>query len=244
MKENLATEKGLEIDRSEVRQVRLSRKHDVTTTGTVTVDFRFDGEAEQYRLKFHLLPTCIHDVILGKSFLKLTKTFSELSNFTRRVKQRILRGLSHFHLLYLGESAPKFTGLLNGRPREALADWGSNALIMDEKFARKQGLPISDGPEYRNTVYLADNTTAQTTGMVLGVRWEFGLGGSGKEHDLDFHIMKNAPADVILSDDFLNETSAFIEYDCYLVDEDDEDDESEAYFFGIRIDQKNYVPGT
>lgn len=244
MKEDYAIRKGFAVRREHVRRVAITRDHDVTTTGTVEVDFRFGGEKERYSLIFYLLPECIEDVILGKRFLKLTETFSVLKNFTRRVKKHLHDGLSKLHLLYLGDSAPKFTGLLNGRPREALADSGSNALIMDEDFARKMGLPIRNDPSHRNTVYFADKTVARTCGMTYNVRWQFGLGGSDTEHMLDFHILKNAPADVILSDEFLFKTSAFSEYDCYLVDEDDEDEDADAYFYGIKIDTSyNNVSG-
>lgn len=239
LNEKYAVQLGFPISRDDVREVSITRHHSVTTKGMAQVPFSFDGEEDTYPLVFHLLPNCIHDVILGKAFLKATKTFSVLKNFTRRVQQRVMDGLSQFHLLYLGESAPKFTGLLNGRPREALADSGANGLIMDEDFAHRMGIPITSDQEHQKTVYFADNTTATTSGMTYGVRWEFGLGGVGSEHKLDFHILKNAPADVILSDEFLFGTNAFVEYDCYLVDDDDEDHEAEAYFYGIRIDESH-----
>ncbi|KAJ4366346.1 hypothetical protein N0V83_007982 [Neocucurbitaria cava] len=80
--------------------------------------------------------------------------------------------------------------------------------------------------------------------MTFGVRWEFGPGDAGTEHNLDFHILKGAPADVILSDEFIFGTNEFIEYDCYLVDEDEDDEETDAYFFAIQIDKshKTSVP--
>ncbi|KAH7089949.1 hypothetical protein FB567DRAFT_619301 [Paraphoma chrysanthemicola] len=79
------------------------------------------------------------------------------------------------------------------------------------------------------TERFADGSTASTTGMTYGVKWEYGLGGKCKEHTLDLHILPNAPADVILSDDFLYDTEAFAEYDCYLVDYDDDDADEEGY---------------
>lgn len=244
MQEEYAVRMGFPIHREDTRKVAITKQHSVTTTGTTQVPFRFAGEDDVYSLVFHLLPSCIHSVILGKAFLKATKTFSKLKNRMRRVTERVVQGLSHFHLLYLGESAPKFTGLLNGRPREALADSGANGLIMDEDFARKMGIPIVEDDAHKHTVRFADNTTARTSGMSYGVRWEFGLGGVEKEHLLDFHILKNAPANVILSDEFLFGTNAFAEYDCYLVDEDDEDEEADAYFHGIRIDKSHKTAGT
>ncbi|CAO2657900.1 Nn.00g071600.m01.CDS01 [Neocucurbitaria sp. VM-36] len=246
MHEAEAIRRGFPIDRKNVRQVTITRDHSASTTGTTQVPFSFESEKDTHLLTFHLLPDCVHKVILGKAFLKATNTFSVLKNFARRVQRRVVKGLTDYALLYLGESAPKFTGLLNGRPRQALADSGANCLIMDEDFARKQGLPIVAGEEHRATVRFADNTTARTSGMTFGVRWEFGLGGVGTEHELDFHILKGAPADVILSDEFIFGTNAFVEYDCYLVDDDDDDEEADAYFFGIQIDKsyrtKDSVP--
>jgi hypothetical protein len=67
---------------------------------------------------------------------------------------------------------------------------------------------------------------------------EFGVGAVGEEYTLDFHILKNAPAAVILSDEFLFGTNACAEYDCYLIDEDDEDED--AQFFVIDLD-RSYV---
>lgn len=241
IKEDYAVQLGIPIERGRPETVTIRNGHKVTTTGKLQADFNFQGEAEAHSLTFHLLPDCIHDVILGKAFLKATKTFKVLQNFKNRVRKRIVEGVSSLRLLYLGESAPKFTGLLNGRPREALADSGAGALIMDEDYARSMGIPIQTGEKYRHTVRFADNTTARTSGMSCGVRWEFGLGGVDKEHLLDFHILKNAPANVILSDELLFGTNAFEEYDCYLVDEDDEDDDADAYFHGIRIDE-SYTP--
>lgn len=71
--------------------------------------------------------------------------------------------------------------------------------------------------------------------MTLDVEWEFGNDGNSKKYKMDFHILKNAPAAVILSDDFPFETKAYYEYDCFLVDEDDED-----IFFAIDF-EPNYL---
>jgi hypothetical protein len=92
-------------------------------------------------------------------------------------------------------------------------------LIMDEDFARAAGLTVSGSQSNRSRFRFADNTTAIISGMTFGVKWEFGDSGVSGEHDLDFHILKNAPAAVILSDDFLFGTNAISKYDYYLVDE-------------------------
>jgi hypothetical protein len=77
---------------------------------------------------------------------------------------------------------------------------------------------------------------AYTSGLTKSVRWQFGFSGNKHEHFLDFHVLKNAPAEVILSDSFLFETEAFSQYECYMLDEEDEDFGVDAYFFTISYD--------
>jgi len=238
MKEDFAKRAGFSIDRGIKKDIKIGSGKTITTTGTIQATFQFKGENEEYPLIFHLLPKCIHDVILGNPFLKATKTFT--SNF-RRVKERLLKGISHRHLLYLGNLGPRFSGLVNGIPQEALADSGAKVMVMDEEYALRMGLPIIDDDKHRTRLRFADNSTVYTSGMVYGVEWEFGPGGIGEKYKLDFHILKNAPADVILNDGFLFGTDAFSKYDCYLTDENDEDEE--AYFFVISIDMRHKNKG-
>jgi hypothetical protein len=239
MKTSYAEYLDLEVDQNAVRTIVIGSGKEVRTTGTVVVRFRFSSEPEVYSLTFHLIPSCIHNVVLGKPFLKATQTFSSAANFLRRVLKRFVVDFQSFDCMYLGDSAPSFIGRLNGQAQHALADSGSKVLIMDEKYAQSLGLPIIDDRQHRIKLRFADNSTAMTTGMTLGVRWQFGPDGGAKEHLLDFHILKNAPAAVILIDDFLfGETRAFAEYHCYLVDEDDEDED--AQFFAIDIDLNYY----
>jgi hypothetical protein len=247
MREDYALRLGLRIDRHQTRKVTIGSGKAISTAGTATTTFRFQDKNESYPLIFHLLPNCIHNVILGKSFLKATSTFSNLKHFVGRVRQRIMKGITQHHLLYLGDSAPRFQGLINGISQEALADSGAKVMIMDEDYARNIGLYINSGSEHRTKLRFADNSTAYTSGIIHGVEWEFGLGEHSNRHFLDFYVLKNAPANVILSDTFLFGTEAFSQYNCYLVDDDDDDDD--VFFFAIDIDtshlnQREYHPPT
>jgi hypothetical protein len=234
MREDIAVRFGFTINRGETSSITIGSGITLRTTGTTVAPFRFDGERETYALRFHILPDCIHNIVLGKVFLKATATFSLAINFFRRVKRRVTNALSKHDLLYLGDRAPRFTGLVNGQRQEALADSGARVMVMDESYARSIGLPIAQGKQFTTKLRFADGSTAWTSGMTLGVTWEFGQGGRNVPYNLDFHILKNAPANVILSDDFLFGTNAFVLYDCFLVDEDDEDED--AFFFVIDID--------
>jgi hypothetical protein len=244
MREDYAHRLGLLIDRHQTHKVIIGSGKTTSTTGTAITTFRFQGESQSYPLTFHLLPNCIHNVILGKPFLKATRTFSNLIHFASRVKQRIMKGITQHHLFYLGDSTPRFQGLINGIPQEALADSGAKVMIMDEDYARSIGLYINSGSEHRIKLRFADNSTAYTSGMTHDVEWEFGFGEHSDPHLLDFYVLKNAPANVILSDMFLFGTKAFSQYDCYLVDDDDEDDDGyDVFFFAIDIDNSHLNRG-
>jgi len=241
MKTAYAERLGLEINRGSIFTVSIGSGKQIKTSGMVETSFRFRDEPGIYSLVFHLIPDCIHDVILGKRFLKATQTFSSLANRARRVVKRIVHGLTPRDCLYLGDAAPRFTGLLKGQTQEALADSGCKILIMDECYARSVGLAIVNDAHHRIKLRFADGSTAMTSGMTCGVDWQFGPEKDSEKHPLDFYILRDAPAPVILNDTFLFQTNAFSEFDCYLVDEDDEDEE--AYFFGINVDTNYYPQG-
>jgi len=236
MHESFVQKRGYNIDREAASIVRVGQGR-VKTIGVVQVPFRFRDETTAYLLTFHVLPKCPQDVILGSTFLRLTKTFSSAVNFARRVFDRIVpRTSRHHNMLYLGGCGPTFTGTIGGRPYKALADTGSKVLIMDEDFARSRGLPIIDAEEHRIKLRFADGSTARTAGITQGVVWQFGLADEGKNFLLDFYILKDAPSDVILSENFLlRESRAFTEYSDYLLDDyEEEEDEGEGYIFVIR----------
>lgn len=241
MSESYALRLGLSIDRTTVHKVTIGSGKYVNTTGTVSAPFRFKKEHETYDLKWHLLPNCIHDIVLGKQFLKASETFSNLSNWVRRVKEKVVRGISQFHLLYLGNSSPMFEGYVNGRAQTALADSGSKVLVMDKAYARHLGVDMHTGREHRTRLKFADGSSANTSGMAYGVEWRFGRDDEyTAPYQLDFHILENAPANVILCDTFLFDTRAFSRYQGFLLDDDQyDDDNDEGEFFAIDIDRKS-----
>ncbi|KAI1830307.1 hypothetical protein DTO013E5_8891 [Penicillium roqueforti] len=196
MKEKYAISLGLPISQNATCEITIGSGNQVTTTGTATVPFRLSSENEVHNLEFQLLPNCIHDVIIGKPFLKLTRTFSNVVNFYRRVKKRFAKGISQFHLLYLGASTPMFEGSING-----------------QAYARSIGVHIHTRHEYQTRLKFADNSVTETAGMAYDVEWRFGHDDEfTSPYPLDFHILKNAPANVVLSDSFLFDTKAFPQY--------------------------------
>ena len=234
MHEAFAQKGGLKIDRTARATIRIGSGKIIDTLGTTETTFRFQDEETPYVLTFHVLPSCVHDVILGKRFLRATRTFADLKNKARRVKERVLKGICQRRLFYLGSSAPTFTGRLNGIPQLALADSGAKIPVIDEEHAQRLNIKISSRNEDKHQLVFADGSTARTSGMAYNVPWSFGS-EDGELHMLDFHVLPNAPAEVILSDTFLFDNEAFSRYECYLVDEDDDD--PEAFFFAIDIEE-------
>lgn len=242
MKAAYARKLGLDIDRTQRTPVFVGSGRSVSTVGVSLAQFRFRDEPQEYPLVFHLLSDCVHNVILGRPFLKATKTFQSLANRTKRVIKRLVDRFASPSCSYLGDSASRFSGLLNGQAQEALADSGSQVLLIDEQYAVDLGLPISRGLEHRTRLRFADNTTKMTSGMTFGVRWQFGDHQSSEEYTLDFHILKDSPAAIILNNDFLFDTDSFSEFDAWLLDEDPGEDE-EPYFLFIGFDPKSYSKG-
>ncbi|USP73077.1 hypothetical protein yc1106_00351 [Curvularia clavata] len=248
LNEDYAKRCKFKIDPTARTLITIASGQKVMTTGISEVSFSFRGEQTPYPLKFHILPGCIKNVILGKSFLKATKTFSNALHFAKRVVKRFTRTLNTHQVMFLGASPPMFAGLLNGETKTALADSASKVLIMDEDYARTLGLSIVSTKKTCIKLRFADGSTAFTSGKTYNVSWQF---GAGKRYPLDFYILKNAPADVILSEDFLlRETKAFIEYADCLIEEDENDDigyyddsDDDDYFFAIDRDE-NYHPKT
>jgi hypothetical protein len=191
MKESEAKRLRLAINRDITCTIAMTRNNIIKTVGVVVAPFTFWGETESHPLEFHLLRDCIHDIILGKPFLKATSTFSDLALRAKRVVTNFMTKCTTLQLNFLGDSAPMFTGLLNGRIRQGLGDTGAQAPFIDEAFARGEGWHIDDHPDNIRTVQFADGSTADTVGMAHGVKWEFGLGEHSAEYVLDFHILKD-----------------------------------------------------
>ncbi|KAF2689349.1 hypothetical protein K458DRAFT_462285 [Lentithecium fluviatile CBS 122367] len=168
MRATYAAELGLNVNHGSARDVAIGSGKRVRTLDTVHSTFQFANEPSRHELEFHILPSCVHNVILGKTFLKATRTLSSVTKFARRVKKRLLEWINRRRLLFLGESAPKFTGFINGRAGDALADSGSSMLVMDEEYARNLGLHIHVGEEYRTRLLFADGSKAYTSGMTRG----------------------------------------------------------------------------
>jgi hypothetical protein len=158
-----------------------------------------------------------------------------VTKIVRWVKKQLVHSIRRSGLFFLGDLAPRFSGMINDKPGHALANSGSSVLVLDEDYARSLQLQVLDEDQYHTQLEFADGSRAYTSGITKGVRWRFGQNENEEEHLLDFHILKNAPARIILSNSFLYGTEAYSRHHCYLVDDDEESNDcnEEIYFFAI-----------
>ena len=181
---------------------RTPRGHHIRSLGTTQLDFCFRNETEQHCLEFHVLPKCVHDVVLGDAFLRLTETFT---HFTRRIGRKLCQVMSCRTCL-LGSPQHYISGWLNDQLVDALPDTGSDVMLMSKEYALRRGLVVDRSKQHQRVLEFADGSTATTYGLVKDVRWE-SLGSSKSQWD--FYVLEGLHCDALLGADFLFETNAF-----------------------------------
>ncbi|WQF80554.1 Putative aspartic peptidase domain superfamily [Colletotrichum destructivum] len=221
----MASNLGLSPMTNTQRATRLANKKQVQSPGMVQVPWIFAGEDEQHLLKCWILPGCIHDLVLGHDFIKMTQTFTK---FKQRVKNK-LSSLRAPFLRLLGSGRQRVVGFLNGEMTFAMPDTGSDLMLVSGPHARRNGLLVDNGSEHRLEVGLADGSTCLTTGVVRDVSWAVG----DKTVRCEFHVLEDLCVDVVLSKDYLFDLEIFSTYPEWFIDIDSE--ENVFHFFNIRL---------
>jgi len=202
----LAATLGLKVTPGTAKMIQLPKGIPVQSPGMVEVPWTFAGEAKKHLLSCWVLPGCVHDLVLGNSFLRATQT---LTNYlTRRIKHRLITLPKRLGLHLLGEERQRLRGYLNGHLTSALADTGSDVMLLSTEYARKVGLLADSDQQNRLEVEFADGSTAWTSGVVWDVPWTVG----DRTLRCDFHILDDLCVDVVLSKDYLFETNVFAEH--------------------------------
>ncbi|RYP21278.1 hypothetical protein DL765_002327 [Monosporascus sp. GIB2] len=129
---------------------------------------------------------------------------------------------------------------INGQLRTALADSGAKGLVMGEAYARSIGASIHNGHNHRTRLKFADNSTANTSGTAYGIERFRRNGEFAPAFWLNFRILKNTPANVILCDTFLLDNEASSRYHNDLVDNEDDyqDEDDRSFCFLVDVNKK------
>ena len=200
-----AKRKHLEINNSNQGRLRTARGSQVNALGTIALTVRFAEESKEYIREFQVLPKCVHDIILGSPFLRLTQTFTK---FRHRVVKK-LRGTSMRHRVCLtGSSQEMLSGWANGQSILALPDTGSDICLMSLRYAQERGYHIDTDLKHRKLLEFVDGSTAETFGRVEGFQWEFDRSDIHL-HSPEVHVLENLQTDLLLGYEFLEDCDAF-----------------------------------
>jgi hypothetical protein len=208
MSHDYAKRNHFKIDSSTAGKLRTAAGALVKTLGTVTRPVRFANESETYTRKFHVLPKCVHNIILGSPFLRMTQTFTDITKFRQRVVKK-LRGLSSSHrVCFTASSQEVLAGWANGQSVLTLPDTGSDICLMSLKYAQERGYHVDTDPRHRELLRLVDGSEAETFGRVEGFEWKFDSSDT-QVHSPEIYVLENLQTDLLLSYGFLDDSEAF-----------------------------------
>jgi hypothetical protein len=208
--ERYAQHYGFPIDNSAKSHATVGNGASVSIIGTTTLSFHFAKESTTHLLTFNVLRESIHDVILGSPFLRVTET---LTRFTARIGQKIRDSVddNFFKMCLLGSSNMYVRGLVNGTPVSAVPDTGAEVSVMSASFARENGFHVNSDERHRVPFGFADGSTAEALGVIRDATWNYGR--DKKAHLTNFYVLEDLPVDVVLGNDFLCRTNAFVEHE-------------------------------
>ncbi|KAK3369411.1 hypothetical protein B0T24DRAFT_506498, partial [Lasiosphaeria ovina] len=208
------------------RDIHLPNSRSVISPGMVEIPWVFKGENALNTIQCWIFPGSIHDLVLGKPFLRISET---LTRFKHRIKSR-LAGLSRrLRLRLLGQEQQRLWGLLNGQPTLALPDTGSDVMLVSRKYARELGLTVDWDVGVWLEVEYADGSTGWTSGVARSVPWTLG----STTILCDFHVLDDLCVDVVLSNNYLFDMDVFSTHQENFLDMDSEEDI--LRFCGIRL---------
>lgn len=184
----------------------------IESIGKATGIWQFDGEFFQRAIEFLVLPESSRPVVLGLDFLSRTRTLK--TNWHRIRSRRVFE--EPFYCLHLLDHAPRvIAGTVNGEPVLAIPSTGCEMNLVSESYLQRRGLDSRMLKDDAQQVKLADGSLAQTTGRIR-MRWRFGDEGLLDSWSLTFLVMRDCLYDVVLGQDLLYQSNAFLQYeDCF-----------------------------
>ena len=202
-----AQRNGLTIDEDFGKRVEVGNSSTIRVVGTAKLPFSFAGETTKHDLTFLILHKSVHDIILGSSFLRASKTFTQ---FAHRISRKMRVG-NRIHSVHFLGSQQYVNGMANGVSVDAVPDTGADVSVMSANFAVANGFEINDEERDRISLGFADGSTARACGVVKDVAWRFGA--DQQTHLTDVYVLSTLPVDLVLGYDFLCQTAAFIEHE-------------------------------
>ncbi|KAL2208413.1 hypothetical protein CC79DRAFT_1366623 [Sarocladium strictum] len=201
----LAAKLGLEMTPGTENILRLPNRSHIQSPGMVELSWRFGEEPEERKLQCWVVPGCVHDLILGSPFLRATQT---LTKFAHRIKSKLVNPHGRLHVRLLGDTQQRLRGSLDGHETLAMADSGSDVMLISKAYAQKCGLNIDHDPSNFINLEFIDGSTEWTNGIVRNVPWSV----EGTIRYCDFYVLDSLCEDLILSNAYLTETNSFVNH--------------------------------
>ncbi|OQO10166.1 hypothetical protein B0A48_04523 [Cryoendolithus antarcticus] len=201
-----ARRQGLEVKPSPNATVTLPNGIVPAVTGAVEIALDVLG-GRRHLVQFQVLTKGVTDIILGQSFIAMTKAFStyrhRIIHTIRDASSSVLR-----RVCYLDGPVQQVGGYLNGNYVEAVPDTGSQVTLISSAYARSQGHKVSTEQRDQINLQFADGSTTRTSGLVRDMEWSF-AGQHPVAHQVDAYVLDDLVCDVLLSYDLLYRSDAF-----------------------------------
>ncbi|KAI9712602.1 MAG: hypothetical protein M1828_001668 [Chrysothrix sp. TS-e1954] len=189
---------------------------EIKTLGVVLASWTFWSEPlVVFDQVLSVLEECIFDVLIGSPFLRLTSTMSTNRSRLSRIPRPM--GLRVRCVNLVGRPSHRVRGYLDGTPVAALPDSGSEPNLISYSYATQRGWRIHSSSLSRNLIMFADGSSDETAGE-LTLPWVFDQDNRLPQQDVTFSVLHGCTFDVILGQDFLDDTDAFVAHSEYFVD--------------------------
>ncbi|KAJ4289532.1 hypothetical protein N0V90_010861 [Kalmusia sp. IMI 367209] len=187
------------IRSNETLQLRLGDKSTLLSHGVVELDVSFaDEPGKSCTILARVVRNFPFDLLLGKQFLKGTKT---LTNFMHRFKPcvfpRLTAGMS---FNFIGHKSERLSVALDRRlVVGALLDTGSNCNVMDLEWATKNALEVKTSEDHRGWMSFPSGERKPTVGQV---NTEVTL-PDGSIVSSVFEVLENCVTPIVLGDEVI-----------------------------------------
>ena len=214
----------LDIDSAPLsrKKFRVANGKSIESIGRAKVNYSFAREATvESCCFFYIFPHLICPVIMGMAFLDKTET---LVKYRHRLQPRSIPAAlvsRPFQMCSLDYPRRQLYCLADSQPKFANADTGSEINVMSLKYVQKRCFVVAQIGLSRDTVQFADGSISRLLGIV-NVDIQIGTKNS-LCYPTDFYILEDLTCDILLGEDFLDDTAAFKDY-ARAFALDDEDD--------------------
>ena len=210
------------------KEFRMANGKVVKALGRTSVDCAFTKEPDsQHQCSFYVFKALIAPIIMGMAFLDATET---LTKYKHRLQSSMVPRTGPLQLYGIDNPVQRIQCLADLRKTLANADTGSEIDLISLAYARRRGYYLDAVDFGDNRVQLADGSVAFLVGkvnisIIFGdvdnefYAWKF----PHTEIQRTFYVLEGLTSDMVLGEEFLDETNAFETYRTALTFQESED---------------------